>query len=70
MSIPQASLRDEIPKDKGNAVLRCFDFVQDRELVERLVEWQLGVFRQLPHYFKVLFSLYCKKIIEEKFPSG
>ena len=24
-----------------------FDLAQDRELVERLVEWQMGVFQQL-----------------------
>jgi hypothetical protein len=44
-------------------VTHPFDLAQGREPAER----QMGVFRQLPHYSKVLFSLYGKKIKEEKF---
>jgi hypothetical protein len=37
------------PEARGMRVTQPFDFAQDRELVERLAEWQMGVFRQPRH---------------------
>jgi hypothetical protein len=41
--------RSENLPGRGMRVTQPFDLAQGRELVERLVEWQMGAFRQ-PHY--------------------